>query len=145
MEQDKGTRWRKGESGNPAGRRPGSGWVGQARGQLQQAWDGMEEDGRDGIRAQLIAKARDGDISAIRLVAERVCPPIKASEPAVSIELPEGTLTERAAAVLDAVGTGELTPGQAAQLMQAIGALAKVIEVDELTRRIEALEAKSEK
>jgi hypothetical protein len=38
------------------------------------------------------------------------------------------------------LGSGEISASQAAHLMQAIGSLAKVIEVDDLTRRIEALE-----
>lgn len=105
------------------------------RAQLTEAW---EE-----IKLVLLAKAKDGDMAAIRIVAERVCPPMKAIEAATPIQFPAGSLTERAHAVLDGLAAGALNPGQAAQLMQALGSLAKLMETDELERRIEALEAKT--
>jgi len=143
MTHKEDTRFKPGKSGNPRGRPRGAGWVGRAREQLQEAWDGKKQDGSDGLRQILISKALDGDMAAIRIVAERVCPPIRASEPPVPIDLPNGSLTDRATAVLDALGRGELNPSQAAQVMQALGALAKVIETDELAKRIEALEEAS--
>ena len=42
--------------------------------------------------------------------------------------------------MLSAVSMGDLAPGQGAQLLAAIGALARVVEIDELTERIEKLE-----
>lgn len=126
-------RFAPGVSGNPGGRPAGSGNV--IRAQLTEAWED--------IRPILLKKAQDGDMAAIRIVAERVCPPIRAAEPTSPISLPQGSLTDRANAVLDGLGTGDLSTGQAAQLMQALGALAKVIETDELAKRIEALEARA--
>ncbi len=51
-----------------------------------------------------------------------------------------GSLTEQGRAVLRAVAAAELAPGQGAQLLSAIGVLARVIEIDELQVRIAALE-----
>jgi hypothetical protein len=129
----KDTRFQKGRSGNPGGR-PSAG-LGKIRADLVTAWED--------IRPVLIEKAKGGDMAAIRIVAERVCPPIKATEPATPISLPEGSLTDRAKSVLAGLADGTLNPGQAAQLLQALGAVAKVHEVDELARRIEALEARN--
>jgi hypothetical protein len=140
MTQEVDTRFKPGQSGNPAGRPAGSGWVGKARKRLQEAWDGMKEDGSDGIRHQLITKAKEGDMAAIRLVAERVCAPIKATEEGADFQMTGDTLTDKAASVLAAIGTGELAPSQASQLLQGLGALAKILETDELQRRIKALE-----
>jgi len=42
--------------------------------------------------------------------------------------------------VLRAVSNGLLAPGQGAALLGAIGALARVAEIDELTQRIAKLE-----
>jgi hypothetical protein len=41
-----------------------------------------------------------------------------------------------------AAGAGAIAAGQAAQLLTGLGSLAKLIETDELMRRIDALEAK---
>lgn len=41
-----------------------------------------------------------------------------------------------------ALTTGQLPANQAANILQGLGNLAKLIELDELTRRIEALEGK---
>ena len=43
--------------------------------------------------------------------------------------------------MLSAVALGDLAPGQGAQLLAAIGSLARVTEIDELTSRLEKLEA----
>lgn len=144
MTAKKDTRFKPGESGNPAGRKPGSGWLGRAREDLQKAWDGAQKDGSDGVRHQLLTQAKAGEAWAVRLVAERVCPPIKATESAAEFDLHGETLTDKAQSVVTALGAGELSPSQAAQLLQAIGSLAKVVEVDELTRRIEALEGQKQ-
>jgi hypothetical protein len=65
-------------------------------------------------------------------------------EPAQAIHLPEGSLTAQGRAVLAAVAGAELAPGQGAQLLGAIGALARVAEIDDLAQRIEALEKQQE-
>lgn len=125
--------WRAGQSGNPRGRRPGSGAVAKLRAAIAEHVPTIIE--------RLTAAALQGDVSAARLLLERVIPPLKAAEEAASLVLPDGTLTEQGRAVLGAVAAGELAPGQGAALLGAIGTLARVVEVDELERRIEALEA----
>lgn len=70
-----------------------------------------------------------GDVGAARLILERVVPPLKGREQAV-VTMPCRTaqLTEQGRAVLAAVAGGELAPGQGAQLVAAIGNLARVAE-----------------
>lgn len=140
MSDTKDTRFKPGVSGNPEGRKPGSGWVGAAREELRKAWDGEHEDGADGIRRKVIELARGGDMAAIRLVAERVCPPLKAVEAPEAFEMPDGTLTDKANAVLRAMVSGELPLTSGAAVLSALGSVVKVIETDELVRRLEALE-----
>ena len=65
---------------------------------------------------------------------------MRTSDQTHPLNLPEGTLTEHGRAVLSAVAAGELPPAQGAQLVAAIGQLARVVEIDELERRIAALE-----
>ena len=126
--------WQPGQTGNPKGRPPGQSEITR----LRAALTGDVPD----ILAGLVMAAKGGDVQAARLILERILPPIKAIEQAVELQLPDGgTLTAKAAAVLSAAAAGNLAPGQAAQLIAALGTLAKIHEVDELAARITALEA----
>lgn len=93
------------------------------------------------ILESLTTAALAGDVQAARLLLERALPPIKAVEATQALSLPDGTLTEQGRAVLASVAAGELAPGQGAALLGAIGTLARVAEIDELTARITALES----
>jgi hypothetical protein len=127
-------RWKPGRSGNPKGKPAGSGELQKLRASI--ATDVSE------ILAGLVLAAKGGDVQAARLILERVLPPVKAIEQAVELALPDGgTLTAQGRAVLSAVALGDLAPGQGAQLLAAIGSLARVTEIDELTQRIDNLEA----
>ena len=131
----KTTKWKPGQTGNPKGRPPGQSEITRIRASL--AGDVPE------ILAGLVTAAKGGDVQAARLILERILPPVKAIEQAVELQLPnDGTLTAKASAVLSAAAAGELAPGQAAQLIAALGTLAKISEVDELAARIKALEVK---
>ena len=125
--------WKPGQSGNPEGRKRGSGEVAKLRAAIVAHVPTIIE--------RLTAAALAGDVGAARLLLERVIPPLKAAEVAVPLALPDGTLTEQGRAVLGAVAAGRIAPGQGAALLAAIGTLARVVEVDELERRIAALEA----
>lgn len=126
------TTWKPGQSGNPKGRSPGSGEIGKLRASIAQHVPGIID--------SLVAKALEGDAGAARLLLERAIPPIKAADQTHQLNLPEGTLTDQGRAVLAAVAAGDLPPAQGAQLVAAIGQLARVVEIDELERRIAALE-----
>ena len=126
--------WKPGQSGNPAGRKPGTGEVARLRAAIAEHVPP--------IIAKLTAAALAGDVGAARLLLERVIPPLKASEESAALALPDGTLTEQGRAVLGAVALGDLAPGQGAALLASLGTLAKLTETDELERRIRALEAK---
>ena len=128
-------KWKPGVSVNPKGKTPGSG-------ELQKLRATLAAD-VPGILAGLVTAAKAGDTQAARLILERILPPVKAIEQTVELQLPnDGTLTAKASAVLSAAAAGELAPGQAAQLIAALGTLAKISEVDELAARITALEVK---
>jgi hypothetical protein len=88
----------------------------------------------------LVEQARRGDTQAAKLLLERTLPPVKAIELPQAVALAGGTLTEQGRSVLRLLASGELGPGQAALLLGAIGQLARVAEIDELARRIDALE-----
>ena len=126
--------WKPGQSGNPKGLPAGSGEVAKLRAAIAGQVPAILE--------SLTAAALAGDVGAARLLLERALPPIKPVEQSQPLSLPDGTLTDQGRAVLAAVADGTLAPGQGAALLGAIGTLARVAEVDELARRIEALEGK---
>lgn len=126
------TSWKPGQSGNPSGRTAGSGEIGKLRASIAAHVPA--------IISTMVSKALAGDAGAARLLLERAIPPIRAVDQTHQLKLPEGTLTEQGRAVLAAVAAGELPPAQGAQLVAAIGQLARVSEIDELERRIAALE-----
>ena len=93
------------------------------------------------IIAQLVEKAKAGDAQAARLLLERVLPSLKPIEQPVALSLPAGEgLTAQGVAIVEAVATGTLAPGQGAALLTGLGALARIKEIDELERRIAQLE-----
>ncbi len=127
-------RWKPGESGNPAGRKPGTGEVAAIRASIA---------ARVPERlAALLTRALDGDTAAARLLLERAIAPLKAAEYSEGLTLPDGSLTDQGRAVLRAVAAGELAPSQGAALLAAIGTLARVTEIDEFDARLTKLEEK---
>lgn len=127
--------WKPGQSGNPKGKTPGSG-------ELQRLRASIAADVPD-ILAGLVLAAKGGDVQAARLILERVLPPVKPIEQTQELDFPKGgTLTAQGRAVLSAVAAGELAPGQGAQLLAAIGSLARVTDIDEFNARLTKLEDK---
>jgi hypothetical protein len=93
----------------------------------------------DKLREQALA----GDVGAARVIVERVLPAYRAEERVAPIALPvDGSLVEQARAVVQAAADGELGPGQAVQIVSALGGVAKLIESEELARRVAVLEAR---
>ena len=130
-------RWKPGTSGNPKGRTPGTGEVAAIRAAIA--------DRVPDLMAAMMTRALDGDVGAARLLLERAIAPLKASEQAQAMNLPDGTLTDQGRAVLASVAAGELGPSAGAALLGAIGTLARIAQVDELETRITKLENQNAK
>jgi len=98
----------------------------------------------EALTRKAVELALQGNMAALRLCLERICPPRK--ERAVSVELPiiesAAELPRLTSAILAAVGRGELEPGQAAALASLATTHVNGLELDELERRISALEKK---
>lgn len=128
-----GRKWRPGESGNLAGRPKGSGLSGELRAAIRaRAGD---------IVAAMVERAVQGDVQAGKALLDKCLPSLRPES--VAVELPKlarGTLAERAESIMQAVGSGELPPSTAGELVGALATLAKVQEVSELESRIAALE-----
>lgn len=124
--------FKKGVSGNPSGR-PKSDNAGM-REKLRAA---MPE-----IIDVLIAKAKEGDTAAIKLILDKTTPSIKPIGAHVLIAglIPSDTPENQAQAVLGAMAGGLVDTSTGADLLASIERLMKIKEVSELTRRIEELE-----
>jgi hypothetical protein len=99
----------------------------------------------EAIVRRLQDAALNGDIPAARTLLERALPVYRLT--AAPVELPDLTaatdLTTKARVVLDAVADGRVPPDVGAQLTAAIGSVARLAEIDELTKRVTALEQPS--
>ena len=90
-----------------------------------------------------IETALAGDTVALRLCLDRIAPARK--DAPVSFALPAMTTARdaatAAAAVLEAVALGDLTPHEAAQIMGLIETWRRTLETCDLETRVAALEA----
>ena len=130
-------RWQKGQSGNPAGRKKG---IPNPQARLRKMID------VEALVAKLHETAMKGNTRAAELLLDRALPTLRpVAEP---VELPglkdAATLTAKAERIVELAAEGKVSPDVATALLSAIGTLAKAIEIDELKRRIEALEAEHE-
>ena len=94
----------------------------------------------DKIIEVLREQALAGDSQAIRILLDRVLPSLRPVELPTLIDMAGGTLAQQAHAVVQAAANGDIAPGQAAQIITALGGIAKIVETTELVARVEALE-----
>ena len=128
-------KWQSGQSGNPGGRKPGTGKVEKLRAALAKE---LPE-----VLDALVAQAKAGDIGAIKLVLERTVPALRPVDAVTPLNLPvDGGLAEQGRAVLATLASGQLPVNQATSILQGLGNLAKLVELDELEKRVAALEGK---
>jgi hypothetical protein len=130
--RDKKGRWLPGRSANPKGKPPDSGMVGTLRKAIRERLPS--------IVAKLADQAEAGDVQAARVLVERVLPPVRAESREIVVEVLADDLTARAKGLIDAALAGKIPPNVAAELIQAIGATAKVAELVEFEQRLRRLE-----
>ena len=129
-------RFAKGNRASP-GRPVGRGKVAELRDKLAEDLDQII----DVLRSQALA----GDPQAIRILLDRVLPSLRPVELPTPLDMPPGSLAQQARAVVRAAADGRIAPGQAAQIITALGGVAKIVETTELMLRIDALETKHAK
>lgn len=131
--------WAKGQSGNPRGKPPGT------RHKATQMVEAILQRGAKEIAQTVVGLAKGGDLTAARLVIERLVPPAK--ERPICLPLPETTnaagIADAQDAILRAVAGGDLLPGEGATLAGIVEARRKALETQELESRIAALEARA--
>jgi len=125
----------KGRSGNPRGRPPG-------RPDRRAQWREALEKHGDALVAKAVELALNGDSQALKLCIDRAIPAYRPTAEPVRFEIEGDTLTAKAESILAAVSEGSIDPQTGRALIDAIGSLVKVQEIDEIQRRLDALEEK---
>lgn len=125
--------FKKGQSGNPSGRKRG---IPNPQARIRAAMAERLDD----ILKILTERALEGDMAAINLIVSRCVAPAKAESTAIAVPGAGKTLAERAEAITAAALAGTLSPETASEFMGILGNLAKVMEIADLEARIIALE-----
>lgn len=131
--------WKPGQSGNPKGKPHGT------RNKATQMVLSLMEGSAEEITQTVLDAAKGGDLSAAKMVLERLAPPMR--ERPISIELPDTSTAQGCAdasnAVLQAVGVGDLLPSEGSVLAGIVENRRRSIETLELESRIATLEGKN--
>ena len=123
--------WKTGQSGNPRGR---------PRHSIAERFRQAVDPRLDEVIDAVIQAALGGDVAACKLLLERVVPPFRAAQQPTPFAMEGNSLTEKAQAVLAAVAGGTLPAADGVALVNALAALGRLVEIDDLERRIAALE-----
>ncbi len=91
------------------------------------------------VLESVFQKAVAGDMTAAKILLDRSLPAKRPEQERVQIPIKENTALN-AREVLRSVFDGEVSPDVGASLLASITGVLKAIEVEELAKRIEALE-----
>lgn len=129
----KDTKFKKGESGNPNGRPRGSK-------DKRTEYRELFQEQAPALVAAAVEKALDGDVACLKLCIDRIVSPYRSTDK--TVELPDlaGTLTEQGNKIILAIGEGEITPRDGRDMLAALAAQARIVEICDLEERVKALE-----
>lgn len=130
-------KFQAGQSGNPAGKPKG------ARHKTTLALQSLLDGEAEAISRKAIELAKAGDLTAIRLVLERILPPRKDAPVLFTISkaaTPEDISTAMDA-LIQAVAGGELTPLEAQAIASLLEGQRRILETTLLARKLDALQA----
>jgi len=127
---------KKGQSGNPAGRPRG------ARNKLTLLAESLfEADAADLVR-KLIEVAKSGDVAALRLCIDRICPPQR--DRTVALELPPMMTAADAVAgmgtIMQAIGVGDLGAQEAGEFAKVVAGFSQTVTTAQLENRLGEIE-----
>ncbi len=124
-------RFAPGRSGNPEGR---------PKSESARLRERLAEDG-EAVAQVVIDAALAGDMTAAKLVLDRLAPSLKPSAAPIHLELPDHlTPPVLARTFLEAAARGQLPPDLASQLVTATAQLARITDLEQVRQRVEALE-----
>ena len=127
-------KYQKGQSGNPRGRPRKTTTLAAFRSSVANA---VPE-----IIKTLIELAKAGDVAAAKLLLDRAMPALKPQTVPVNIPI-AGSLADQGNEIIKATMTGTIPPDIGSLLLAALASQAKIVEIDDLIRRIDILESKN--
>jgi hypothetical protein len=131
-----GSKWKKGQSGNPAGKKPGT------RHRATLAIENLLDGEGEALTRKAIELAKNGDLMAIKLCLDRICPPRKSR--LINIDLPAvdtgGGVSQAQAVVIQAVGEGKIALDEGQALSSILEARRKALETQDHEERLNKLE-----
>lgn len=134
--KQRGRPFKPGKSGNPAGKPKG------ARHKTTLAVQALLDGEAENITRKAIKLAQAGDMTAIRLVLERIAP-LRKGQP-VTLSLPPinttHDLVKALSSVVASMAAGELTPDEAAIIAGVLELKRRAIETTEIETRLSRLE-----
>lgn len=132
------TAFRPGQSGNPAGKPKG------ARNHATRAVLAMLEGSAEEVTKAVLEAAKAGDLGAAKFVLERIAPPVR--ERPIRLDMPEVASIADCAiaqqAVVQAVASGQLLPGEGGALADLIELRRRSLETSDLSERLAAIEVR---
>ena len=127
----RGRPFQKGQSGNPSGKPQGT------RARITQLAEKLLEDDRDDIIKAVVAAAKGGDPTAMRLCIERLIPVRKGRVPPVKMA---ADIAGAVGGLARAMAAGELTTDEASAAASVIEMHRRAIETTEIELRLQRLE-----
>ena len=129
----KETQFKPGQSGNPKGRVKGKPLLVT---ELRTAIEAKSDE----IFQAVINAAINGDMSAAKILIDKICPSLKPEAMPINLVFQE-SLALQGNEIIKAIMGGILAPDIGSALIAALSNQAKIVEIDDLTKRIEALES----
>ena len=124
--------FKKGQSGNPAGRPKG------ARDKRLALMLSNEK----ALQRKLVKMALGGDVAAMRIIADRLWTRLRPEAAPVRVSAASSGLAQQGAAIIDAALSGALTPDVLRDLMAALADQARLVEFAEFEERLQRLEGR---
>ena len=130
-------RYRKGQSGNPKGRPPG------VRNKATEAAELLLDGEAEALTRKALELALGGDFAALRFCLDRIVPRRRRGR-TVELNVPSvrgaADLGKTMAAITTAATSGEITPGEAAELAHVVEIFVRAVETSDFERRLRELE-----
>ena len=135
-QKQRGRPFQKGVSGNPSGKKPGT------RNHASRLIETMMAGDVEEITQKVISAAKNGDLTAARIVLDRISPPRKDNP--ITLDLPKletaSDAVEAMGLIMASVAQGEISPSEAATLTDLVSSFTKTLELSEFEQRLNKLE-----